>query len=84
MACMCGDICCWSCGPAQGNYKCFCGKWASDCEDHFDEDGTFKPEFQAEADAAAAAEREADDAYAREMAELEARADEIAALLRTP
>ncbi len=29
--CMCGDICCGSCGPAQGNFKCeMCGKWSSD------------------------------------------------------
>lgn len=28
MPCMCGDLYCWSCGPAQGNYKCeICGKW---------------------------------------------------------
>jgi len=33
---MCGDPCCWSCGPAQGNYKCeICGKWSMDggCDD---------------------------------------------------
>lgn len=31
MPCMCGDICCWSCGPAQGNSKCLvCGSWASE------------------------------------------------------
>lgn len=31
MACMCGDLYCWSCGPAQGNSKCeVCGKWAMD------------------------------------------------------
>lgn len=31
MACMCGDIYCWSCGPAQGNYKCHvCGAWSAD------------------------------------------------------
>jgi len=36
MPCMCGDICCPSCGPAQGNFKCpNCGVWDSDggCED---------------------------------------------------
>jgi len=28
---MCGDLYCWSCGPAQGNYKCeICGKWSED------------------------------------------------------
>jgi hypothetical protein len=31
MACMCGDICCSSCGPAQGNYRCSaCGTWSID------------------------------------------------------
>lgn len=31
MSCMCGDICCRSCGPAQGNYCCSaCGAWTSD------------------------------------------------------
>lgn len=36
MACMCGDIYCNSCGPAQGNYKCRqCGKWSDEggCDD---------------------------------------------------
>lgn len=31
MPCMCGDIYCGSCGPAQGNYRCpICGKWSAD------------------------------------------------------
>jgi len=33
--CMCGDPYCHSCGPAQGNSKCWnCGKWSIDggCE----------------------------------------------------
>lgn len=31
MACMCGDYCCSSCGPAQGNWKCpLCREWASE------------------------------------------------------
>ena len=36
MPCMCGDPYCWSCGPAQGNYRCpVCNKWTMDggCED---------------------------------------------------
>lgn len=36
MACMCGDLCCPSCGPAQGNHRCsVCGAWDSDggCDD---------------------------------------------------
>lgn len=34
--CMCGDICCLSCGPAQGNIRCsVCRAWVSEggCED---------------------------------------------------
>lgn len=31
MACMCGDLYCGSCGPAQGNFKCRqCGMWSMD------------------------------------------------------
>ena len=37
MPCMCGDICCASCGPAQGNWRCpLCGAWASDGCEHFE------------------------------------------------
>lgn len=34
--CMCGDLYCGSCGPAQGNHKCgCCGRWSMDgeCDD---------------------------------------------------
>lgn len=34
--CMCGDLYCHSCGPAQGNFRCpACGRWNLDggCED---------------------------------------------------
>lgn len=34
--CLCGDIYCSSCGPAQGNFQChICGKWSMDdgCDD---------------------------------------------------
>lgn len=52
MSCMCGDICCPSCGPAQGNFKCpICRVWASDGCDHIDEQGELRPEFQVEFDA---------------------------------
>jgi hypothetical protein len=31
MPCMCGDLYCYSCGPAQGNFQCgHCGKWSLD------------------------------------------------------
>jgi hypothetical protein len=50
MACMCGDICCPSCGPAQGNSRCeICRSWASDGCEHFDEEtGEYKEEFKVE------------------------------------
>ena len=50
MACMCGNICCPSCGPAQGNSCCaLCGKWSSEGCQHYDENtGEVKPEFQKE------------------------------------
>ncbi len=50
MACMCGDTCCPSCGPAQGNFQCpLCRAWGDEC-DHYDEEtGEMKPEFHAEA-----------------------------------
>lgn len=36
MPCMCGDLCCWSCGPAQGNERCpICGEWASEGCPHY-------------------------------------------------
>lgn len=52
MACMCGDYCCPSCGPAQGNWRCpICGEWASEVCEHIDEDtNQLKPEFVAEAE----------------------------------
>lgn len=29
--CYCGDLYCFSCGPAQGNYRCcICRKWTLD------------------------------------------------------
>lgn len=36
--CLCGDECCSSCGPLQGNFQCpICRKWTSEggCEDVF-------------------------------------------------
>lgn len=50
MPCMCGDICCPSCGPAQGNWRCpVCREWASEGCDHVQEvDGylELKPEYE--------------------------------------
>jgi hypothetical protein len=53
MACMCGDPCCPSCGPAQGNSKCpICREWVSEGCEHFFDDGDeikLKPEYEAQA-----------------------------------
>lgn len=38
MPCMCGDYCCPSCGPAQGNWRCpICREWASELCEHMHE-----------------------------------------------
>ena len=71
MACMCGDYCCPSCGPAQGNYQCeICMEWASEGCEHVDpETGEYKPEFREQLEAIAKAEQEAMDRYHDQMAE---------------
>lgn len=71
MACMCGDYCCPSCGPAQGNWKCpICRGWASEGCEHITESGQgIKLEFGAQADAIAQAEAEADERYAKDLIE---------------
>ena len=70
MACMCGDYCCWSCGPAQGNWRCpICNEWASEGCEHIDPDtDNLRPEFEELAEQLAIEEAEAD---ARLAAELE-------------
>lgn len=72
MACMCGDICCNSCGPAQGNWRCpLCNAWASELCDHLEEyEGSVrvKPEFESQAQAVCDAE---DAEVERQIAELE-------------
>lgn len=69
MPCMCGDLQCPSCGPAQGNFKCpVCGAWADDCCEHFVEDADHNlienPAFAAEFKAAAERERQEAEAEA--------------------
>jgi len=68
---MCGDICCHSCGPAQGNWKCpICREWASEGCIHIDDNGNdIRPEYLAEAKQIAAAEAEADNQYADDIEE---------------
>jgi hypothetical protein len=69
--CLCGDTHCPSCGPAQGNWRCpICRCWADDVCEHLNEDGSdLKPEYLAEAQAIAAAEAQADQAYAEQLQE---------------
>lgn len=56
MACMCGDLCCGSCGPAQGNWRCIiCGQWASEGCRHIRKTGrnadkTYLKRYQKQAD----------------------------------
>lgn len=59
MSCMCGDICCPSCGPAQGNSRCMlCGEWVSEGCVHIGEDGNYLPEFDDAVEQAIKAESE--------------------------
>lgn len=78
MACMCGDICCWSCGPAQGNTRCpICRAWASDGCDHIDgESGDIKPEFRQQADEIARQEALAEEELVRQLDEAEKLAEQ--------
>lgn len=65
MPCMCGDLYCHSCGPAQGNSRCeMCGAWYAD-------GGCENPETCAKA------AKEWCAAEAKELAEIEAAAKEF-------
>ncbi len=69
MPCMCGDICCPNCGPAQGNSRCpLCGEWMSEGCKHFSiKTGRMKLRYQKEAAMLAKAAAEADEEYAKEL-----------------
>ena len=77
MACMCGDSQCWSCGPAQGNFRCpICHVWADTGCEHLDEDsGQIKPEFQAAAEQKIEQEREYERLYWEEYDRMEKKQD---------
>jgi hypothetical protein len=66
MPCMCGDYCCWSCGPAQGNWKCpICNVWVSEgCEHVTERKGklVLKKKYEKQAERIAKAEAEAETA----------------------
>jgi len=65
--CMCGDLCCSSCGPAQGNWKCpICGEWATEGCDHIDDEtGNLKAVYIPQAEAIVQAEAEWEAAFAQ-------------------
>jgi hypothetical protein len=69
MACMCGDYCCPSCGPAQGNWKCpVCGEWASEgCKHIGVRSGKLLKRYEKAAARATKAENEYWEKYAKEF-----------------
>lgn len=74
MPCMCGDVCCSSCGPAQGNSRCpICGEWASEGCIHFNSrTGELKVRYRKQAEKLAKAEAEGmAQAYADEQKMIE-------------
>ena len=67
MSCLCGDVCCSSCGPAQGNWRCpICGIWVSEVCVHVGKNGKVKVVYRKQAEAQARAEAEAE---AKQIAE---------------
>lgn len=78
MPCMCGDVQCPSCGPAQGNWRCpICRAWADDGCEHVDDDGnSIRAEFRVLVEAIVKAEMEATENIYREMDELDRAAAE--------
>lgn len=67
--CICGDICCNSCGPAQGNWRCpLCREWASEgCEHVSAGASAVNRKYQAQAAEIERQERLADDHHERAM-----------------
>jgi hypothetical protein len=72
MACMCGDYCCNSCGPAQGNSKCgLCGAWASDPCKHINQrTGEYKKVYLKQVAKMEQAENEFWNKYAKDLEEV--------------
>jgi hypothetical protein len=71
--CLCGDSCCPSCGPAQGNYQCpICKEWFSEGCEHFNQEtGAIKLEFRQAAKDAIEAENKSWSEYYKNYSELE-------------
>jgi len=70
---MCGDYCCPSCGPAQGNWRCpICNQWASGgCEHISTRTGDLKKKYRTQAEKLAREEAEAEAKYWEEMKKYE-------------
>ena len=68
MACMCGDLQCWSCGPAQGNVRCpLCRAWVDEgCHLHLTPEGEIKPQYRDALRKAEAEERQGEEQMAEE------------------
>ena len=60
--CMCGDLCCPSCGPAQGNWRCpICRAWKSEACEHISRrTGELKRQYRKQAEEQARAEAQAE------------------------
>ncbi len=79
MSCLCGDLCCSSCGPAQGNSRCpACRAWSSEGCDCTPEQKEAAAKLEAEAD------RQFTDALAESFRWEDEHAEEIAAAIRQP
>jgi hypothetical protein len=68
--CLCGDIQCPSCGPAQGNWKCcLCGSWADEECIHINpRTGRYKKRYMKAVNEHYKAEAEYEKKYAEDLA----------------
>ena len=76
MSCMCGDLYCKSCGPAQGNWQCsICGAWSAEGGCEKPQECAAQEQREAEAEAAyyegLAAQEAEERAYWEEIARQE-------------
>ena len=73
MPCLCGDICCPSCGPAQGNTRCeLCRVWATDgCEHVSRRTGQYKKQYRKQIEALHQYENDLEDQWSREIREID-------------
>ena len=69
MSCMCGDVCCSSCGPAQGNFRCpICNEWATEGCEHINQNtGNIKVKYRKMAEEAARKEAAAEAKWCKDL-----------------